>query len=134
MTMLQNSKRGITVKSINQWLCVAGLLATVLVNLNAAEDKTNHLDRQTQDRPDTSAFAVARSEVVWPEFLEGHDLVWTEAPQAWHDGPFMGNGMLGTMLHQLDKQTLRISLGRADVEDHKKTGSSFISQSRLPNG
>lgn len=82
----------------------------------------------------TSAFAGVRSKVDWPQFLERHDLVWTEAPQAWHDGPFMGNGMLGSMLHQLDERTLRISLGRSDVEDHKKTGGPFIAQSRLPNG
>ena len=53
---------------------------------------------------------------------------------AWHDGPFLGNGMLGSMLHQVDDHTLRISLGRADVEDHKSGGQPFIAQSRLPNG
>ena len=76
----------------------------------------------------------AESKVDWGEFMARHDLVWTESPQAWHDGPFLGNGMLGTMVHQLDKQRLRISLGRADVEDHKKGGAPFIAQSRLPNG
>ena len=75
-----------------------------------------------------------RSEVDWPQFLNRHDLVWTRAPQAWHDGPFMGNGMLGTMLHQLDDHTFRISLGRSDVEDHKTEGTPFISRSRLPIG
>ncbi|MCH6258701.1 hypothetical protein MLD52_19230 [Puniceicoccaceae bacterium K14] len=78
--------------------------------------------------------AEVQSEVDWPEFIARHDLVWERAPMAWHDGPFMGNGMLGSMLHQMDDQTLRISLGRADVEDHKKKGPPFISQSRLPNG
>jgi hypothetical protein len=82
----------------------------------------------------TAAFAADRVEVDWPKFLERHDLVWTEAPQAWHDGPFLGNGMLGTMLHQLDDHTLRISLGRADMEDHQPEGTAFVKQSRLPNG
>ena len=82
----------------------------------------------------SSVMAGARSEVDWEKFLKHHDLVWTKAPQAWHDGPFMGNGMLGSMLHQMDGQTLRISLGRSDVEDHKKKASPFIAQSRLPNG
>jgi alpha-L-fucosidase 2 len=76
---------------------------------------------------------VQRS-IDWPQFLKQHDLVWTEPPKAWHDGPFLGNGMLGSMLHQLDDHTLRISLGRSDVEDHKTTGAAFISQTRLPNG
>jgi hypothetical protein len=78
--------------------------------------------------------AVVQIEVNWPEFLARHDLIWTQAPKEWHDGPFLGNGMLGTMLHQLDDHQLRISLGRADAEDHKKEGTPFISQSRLPNG
>ena len=82
----------------------------------------------------TSTIAGVRSNVDWPQFLERHDLVWTESPQAWHDGPFMGNGMLGSMLHQLDEQTLRISLGRTDVEDHKKQGHPFLAQVRLPIG
>lgn len=73
-------------------------------------------------------------DVDWPAFIARHDLVWERAPMAWHDGPFMGNGMLGSMLHQMDAKTLRISLGRADAEDHKKKGQPFISQSRLPNG
>lgn len=72
--------------------------------------------------------------VDWPAFLGRHDPVWDRAPQAWHDGPFLGNGMLGSMLHQLDDRRLRISLGRSDVEDHKTTGTPFISRSRLPVG
>ncbi|MGJ8649647.1 MAG: glycosyl hydrolase family 95 catalytic domain-containing protein [Opitutaceae bacterium] len=78
--------------------------------------------------------ASVKSDVDWADFLARHDLVWNQAPQAWHDGPFMGNGMLGSMMHQLDEDTLRISLGRSDVEDHKKTGGAFIAQSRLPVG
>ncbi|MDF7809321.1 hypothetical protein P4E94_17890 [Pontiellaceae bacterium B12219] len=77
----------------------------------------------------------AQTGVDWAKFLERHDLVWTEVPQAWHDGPFLGNGMLGSMLYQEDDHTLRISLGRADMEDHQPEGTtSFIRQSRLPNG
>lgn len=80
------------------------------------------------------ACGQVRSEVEWPQFLGRHDLVWTQSPQAWHDGPFMGNGMLGTMLHQIEDRTFRISLGRSDVEDHQTRGSAFLSQSRLPIG
>ncbi len=78
--------------------------------------------------------ADVKKDVDWPEFIARHDLVWERAPMAWHDGPFLGNGMLGSMLHQLGDNQLRISLGRTDAEDHKKKGQPFISQSRLPNG
>ena len=42
--------------------------------------------------------------------------------------------MLGSMIHQVDERSIRISLGRADVEDHKTSGQPFIAQSRLPSG
>ena len=78
--------------------------------------------------------AAVSSDIDWPEFMGRHDLVWSHAPKAWYDGPFLGNGMLGSMFYQLDDHTIRISLGRSDVEDHKKEGGIFIAQPRLPNG
>ena len=71
--------------------------------------------------------------VDWPDFLSRHDLVWERAPMAWYEGPFLGNGMLGSMVHQLDDQTIRISVGRSDVEDHRQ-GGGFLNKARLPNG
>lgn len=104
--------------------------------------KTNWLQKSFCFRMCLAVFSCAslqltaevKKHVDWPDFMSRHDLVWSRAPMAWHDGPFMGNGMLGTMLHQLDDYTFRISLGRSDVEDHKKKGQPFIAQSRLPNG
>ncbi|MGJ8656012.1 MAG: glycosyl hydrolase family 95 catalytic domain-containing protein [Akkermansiaceae bacterium] len=75
-----------------------------------------------------------KMKVDWEKFLDRHDLVWDKIPKAWQDGPFLGNGMLGSMMHQVDAHTIRISLGRADVEDHQSGGTPFIAQSRLPNG
>ena len=72
--------------------------------------------------------------LIQEKFLARHDLVWTQALTTWHDGPFLGNGMLGSMLHRIDERTIQIRLGRADVEDHKTSGQPFIAQSRLPNG
>ena len=81
-----------------------------------------------------STISSLKSKVNYPEFLARHDLIWTKSPKNWYDGPFLGNGMLGSMLYQLDDHTFRISIGRADAEDHKTIGTPFISQSRLPNG
>ncbi len=77
---------------------------------------------------------LAGKGVDWPAFLARHDLVWNSAPRAFYEAPFLGNGMLGSQFYQLDDQTIRISIGRSDVEDHKKSGATFIAQSRLPIG
>jgi hypothetical protein len=82
----------------------------------------------------TECEGLVHTNIDWSDFLARHDLIWTKAPKAWHDGPFLGNGMLGSLLYQLDDNTFRISLGRADVEDHQTGGTPFIAQSRLPNG
>ncbi len=76
---------------------------------------------------------LASSSLNWEQFLSKHDLTWDTAPQAWQDAPFTGNGMLGSLFFQQDDHTIRISLGRSDVEDHQK-GHGFLAQARLPNG
>jgi len=78
--------------------------------------------------------ASMASSVNWSTFLQKHDLTWEAMPQAWQDAPFTGNGMLGSLFFQLDDHTVRISLGRSDVEDHQKTTGAFLGQARLPNG
>ncbi|WP_404310095.1 glycosyl hydrolase family 95 catalytic domain-containing protein [Neorhodopirellula lusitana] len=110
-------------KSLRHLGLIALLLQCVIVP--AQESRSTEIG-PTESEPILS--------VNWKQFLSRHDLVWTEAPKAWHDGPFLGNGLLGSMVHQVDEHTIRISLGRADVEDHKTSGQAFISQSRLPNG
>ena len=74
-----------------------------------------------------------KNDIDWQDFLARHDLIWTEAPKAWHDGPFMGNGMLGSLFFQQDDHHIRINLGRTDVEDHKE-GGGFLTKPRLPIG
>ncbi|MEP2776454.1 MAG: glycoside hydrolase family 95-like protein [Luteolibacter sp.] len=76
----------------------------------------------------------ASAEVDWEDFLSRHDLVWDRAPQAWYEGPFTGNGMLGSTFHQLDAKRIRISVGRSDVEEHGNSNEPFLRRARLPIG
>ena len=46
-------------------------------------------------------------EIQWKDLLTSNDLVWDRLPRGWKQAPFLGNGEQGTMLYQLDGQTLR---------------------------
>jgi len=64
---------------------------------------------------DAAAPLEIRDEIRWPEFLARHDLVWENLPSAWHEGAFIGNGLLGAMIYRRDDEALRLDVGRSDV-------------------
>ena len=35
----------------------------------------------------------------WRDFVSGSDLVWQQLPKNWYDGPFLGNGFLGSGIY-----------------------------------
>ena len=60
--------------------------------------------------------------IDWPNFLARHDMVWDRVPHRWENGVFLGNGLLGTLMHA-DLQTNRVrwwfcrsDVGRMDVK------------------
>ena len=78
--------------------------------------------------------------VDWPRFLAAQDLTSNRMPTRWTEGPFMGNGMLGTLMFQDGDQSVRWQVGRSDYFDHRlatgkfTTGFSLVDSSRLPIG
>jgi alpha-L-fucosidase 2 len=70
----------------------------------------------------------------WQEFLAKNDLVWTTMPTSWNDGPFTGNGLLGTIFWQTSTG-MYFEVSRPDVYDHRNTDYVIlIGRCRLPNG
>ena len=69
--------------------------------------------------------------VDWDAFLGRNDPVWTQAPTAWVQGPFVGNGLLGAMIYHDAKrpQVVRFDLSRSDL--YTKWGEGGI---RVPTG
>lgn len=67
-------------------------------------------------------------------------MYWKSLPRNWMESPFIGNGMMGSMLFLEDDNSLVIQLGRSDVQDHRlescvAEGSRILPyQSRLPIG
>jgi hypothetical protein len=59
--------------------------------------------------------------VNWQDFLSRHDMVWDTMPGDYFEAPFVGNGLLGTIVFKdnLLPNTLRFEIGRTDVYDHR---------------
>jgi len=72
--------------------------------------------------------------IDWPSFLARQDPVWERMPTNYFEGPFAGNGLLGTVLFKDAQQpnTLRFEIGRVDVYDHRTKGPCGVG--RLPIG
>ncbi|MDF7808798.1 hypothetical protein P4E94_15220 [Pontiellaceae bacterium B12219] len=78
--------------------------------------------------------------VDWPEYIGQQDLVFKKVPQLWDEAPFIGNGVMGSMIFQTSEKQLTIQIGRGDVQEHRTvsgknaTGEVLPDSSRLPVG
>lgn len=86
--------------------------------------------------PAATAQGTRDDGIDWSAFLGRHDLIWDRLPKAWDEGPFLGNGMLGAMAYyDAAAGALRIDVGRADVQDHRKPmKQGNFDNARLPIG
>ena len=84
--------------------------------------------------PALAEAAAPEVRVNWPEFMARNDMVWDRMPADYYEGPFVGNGLLGTIIFKDDKlpNTLRLEIGRVDVYDHRSKGAASVG--RLPIG
>ena len=78
----------------------------------------------------------AASAVDWPEFMQTQDMIWKSMPIDWTEGPFLGNGWLGTMIYQNGeaKNQLRIDVQHTGVYDNEPFGGAQYGRARLPIG
>jgi alpha-L-fucosidase 2 len=75
------------------------------------------------------------SDAQWSSFLSGQDLVWKRLPTLWHEGPFLGDGRLGSMVYQEPgKNQVRFTVQHAEVQDHRPQYGSLFGLARLPVG
>ena len=84
--------------------------------------------------PYVLASSPVELKVDWPSFMARQDPVWDRMPADYYEGPFVGNGLLGTILFRDDKDpnSLRFEIGRTDVYDHRTKGANGVG--RLPIG
>ncbi|MFC9426234.1 Tat pathway signal sequence domain protein [Streptomyces sp. NPDC056987] len=71
----------------------------------------------------------------WADFLRRQDLVWSRLPALWHEGPFLGDGLLGSMIYQEpDANKIRFTVQHGRVQDHRPAFGSGWGTCRLPVG
>ena len=57
---------------------------------------------------------------AWAAFLGEQDPVWARPPRAWYEGPFLGNGFLGSILYtEPATNGLRLTVQHSEVQDHR---------------
>src|SRR4051794_10426834 len=60
------------------------------------------------------------TDAEWSAFLHGQDLLWKRLPTVWYDGPFLGDGRLGSMVYRESGQNqVRFTVQHAEVQDHR---------------
>ena len=85
----------------------------------------------------TPAFAemTACEDVDWAGFLGTADLIWTKMPTTWYQGPFLGNGFLGSGIYaEPGKNAIRFNVQHSQVQDHRPEYGSLFGLARLPIG
>ncbi|MBA2813211.1 Tat pathway signal sequence domain protein [Streptomyces sp. KM273126] len=72
---------------------------------------------------------------AWSGFLRRQDLIWHKLPKLWHEGPFLGDGRLGSMVYQdPDTNGIRFTVQHGEVQDHRPEFGSGWGTCRLPVG
>lgn len=72
---------------------------------------------------------------AWAGFLRGQDLLWTRLPTLWYEGPFLGDGLLGSMVYQEpNAHQIRFTVQHGRVQDHRPEFGSGWGTCRLPVG
>ncbi|MDF2265282.1 Tat pathway signal sequence domain protein [Streptomyces coacervatus] len=75
------------------------------------------------------------SDGAWADFLRGQDLVWHRLPTVWYEGPFLGDGRLGSMVYrEPDSNSIRFTVQHGEVQDHRPEFGSGWGTARLPVG
>lgn len=65
--------------------------------------------------------------VDWPAFMDRHDLIWDRMPDRWETAPFLGNGLVGTMVYLGDAPNeVRFLVSRNDVGRVDYPGNGHI--------
>ena len=77
-----------------------------------------------------------RGVLDWASFLAKHDPLWDRFPAHYEQGPFAGNGLLGSIVYadREERTALRFEIGRTDVYDHRDEEGGTFGHCRLPIG
>ncbi|WP_405534804.1 Tat pathway signal sequence domain protein [Streptomyces sp. NBC_00075] len=73
----------------------------------------------------------------WHTVLDDADLVWQRMPTTWYEGPYLGNGFLGSGIYadpDSPTKAVRFNVQHSEVQDHRPEFGSLFGLARLPIG
>ncbi|MGW0708397.1 glycosyl hydrolase family 95 catalytic domain-containing protein [Streptomyces sp. NPDC002643] len=88
------------------------------------------------DHGDRTDVAVPSTD-PWRTVLDDADLVWQRMPTTWYEGPFLGNGFLGSGIYAepgAETRAVRFNVQHSEVQDHRPEFGSLFGLARLPIG
>ncbi|MGW2768764.1 glycosyl hydrolase family 95 catalytic domain-containing protein [Streptomyces sp. NPDC001275] len=74
---------------------------------------------------------------AWRAVLDDADLVWRRMPKTWYEGPYLGNGLLGSGIYAepgAATRAVRFNVQHSEVQDHRPEFGSLFGLARLPIG
>ncbi|MFC8824636.1 Tat pathway signal sequence domain protein [Streptomyces sp. NPDC057137] len=75
------------------------------------------------------------AEDSWRAVLDDADPVWRAMPTTWFEGPFLGNGFLGSGIYaEPGANAVRFTVQHSEVQDHRPEFGSLFGLARLPVG
>ncbi len=77
--------------------------------------------------------AETKVAVDWPNYIAQQDQVFKRVPQLWDEAPFVGNGVMGSMIFQTSDNQLTIQIGRGDVQEHRMASGKHAANNVLPD-
>ena len=74
-------------------------------------------------------------DVRWESFLSTVDMLWKRMPAAWDEGPYLGNGLLGSGIYgEPGANAMRFNVQHSQVQDHRPEFGALFGLARLPIG
>ena len=71
----------------------------------------------------------------WKDFIGSSDLIWKKMPTTWFDGPYLGNGFLGSGIYaEPNANAIRFNVQHSQVQDHRPEFGALFGLARLPIG
>ncbi|MFB6962512.1 glycoside hydrolase family 95-like protein [Streptomyces sp. NPDC056309] len=87
--------------------------------------------------PATGPGRVDAPDDAWRTVLDDADLVWRRMPKTWYEGPYLGNGLLGSGIYAepgAATRAVRFNVQHSEVQDHRPEFGSLFGLARLPIG
>ncbi|MDQ1006025.1 alpha-L-fucosidase 2 [Streptomyces sp. V4I23] len=83
---------------------------------------------------DEEPVEVTASPDAWKDVLDDADMVWQRMPRTWYEGPYLGNGFLGSGIYAepgAETRAVRFNVQHSEVQDHRPEFGSLFGLARL---